>query len=259
MVVDFFQAKGNLPIENLIRPSFPIILSEERSNNSSHQKTRQINTTNQNIKKVKIGENRKTLENKIKSLEPLKTLLNMMMMRSHGGKPRTFIQTECEKIIVAFANADLDAETLKSLFEQSETEMDEEWFKETISRQLKDFWSLYAPVGSNMEKIVFYLATSPQCKQWLESGKLNLLMEISGNPSLSLKQQFSHSANPLRKKQQQVNVEAQVGLNFCVKKSLKKKFIIMGNHYIGICILAMTLQEIYFSILRTKSKNNNEC
>ena len=123
------------------------------------------------------------------------------------------------------ANANLDSETLKSLFEQSKIEQDsDEWFKETICGQLKDFWSLYAPLGSNMEKIVFFLATSPQCKQWLESGQVNLLME-SG--ALRVQQQFSHSATPLWKKQQQVkvtsgivNVEAQVGLNFGVNMIL---------------------------------------
>ena len=212
MVVDFFQAKGNLPIENLIRPTKfrenPII-SEEESNNGI-QKNVSMNHNNHLIK-VKIGENRKTLENKIKSLEPLKTLI-YLMMKTHG-KPRTFIQTECDKIIAAFANANLDAETLKRLFEQSKKKpAADEYFQEIIGRQLKDFWSLYAPVGSNMEKITFFLATTPQCKQWLESGKVSL----ESGPSL-----LSGINQQSRKKQQtqaKVNLEAQVGLNFGVKK-----------------------------------------
>ena len=241
MVVDFFQAKGNLPIENLIKPS--PILSEERSNNSSQKNVLSMMQNNTSTKRTNIkvifGENQRTLENKIKSLEPLKTLLHMMLMATDKGKPRTFIKTECEKIITALANANLDSETLKSLFEQSKSEQDsEEWFKETICGQLKDFWSLYAPLGSNMEKIVFFLATSPQCKQWLESGQVNLLME-SG--ALRVQQQFSHSATPLWKKQQQVkvtsgivNVEAQVGLNFGVKMILFL-LIMVGEIFIQIC------------------------
>ena len=245
MVVDFFQAKGNLPIENLINPS--PILSEERSNNSSQKNVLSMMQNNTSTKRTNIkvifGENQRTLENKIKSLEPLKTLLHMMLMATDKGKPRTFIKTECEKIITALANANLDSETLKSLFEQSKIEQDsDEWFKETICGQLKDFWSLYAPLGSNMEKIVFFLATSPQCKQWLESGQVNLLME-SG--ALRVQQQFSHSATPLWKNKQQqvkvtsgiVNVEAQVGLNFGVKMILFLH-IMAGKIFIEICILA---------------------